>query len=161
MPSFRDLTDIPETLRILAPTESGHPAPVDDPPADLAVVDCAVYVDGQRLEGSCSYPDARNKVAELRLTGQEAFAWVGLHAPTEHQMQEVGDVFGLHPLAIEDAVLAHQRPKLERYDDMLFLVLKTVNYVQHESLVLTREVVETGEVMVFVSARFRGDSPAR
>jgi magnesium transporter len=154
VPSFRELTDIPETLRALAPAETGQPAPVDDQPADLAVVDCAVYVDGQRLEGSCSYPDARKKVAELRLAGQEAFAWIGLHAPTEHQMQEVGDVFGLHPLAIEDAVLAHQRPKLERYDDMLFLVLKTVNYIPHESLVLTREVVETGEVMVFVSHDF-------
>ncbi|HEY2450264.1 MAG TPA: magnesium transporter CorA, partial [Mycobacterium sp.] len=92
-------------MRTLAPTETEHPAPADDQPADLAVVDCAVYVDGQRLDGSCSYPDAKKTVTELRLAGREAFAWIGLHAPTEHQMQEVGDVFGLHPLAIEDAVL--------------------------------------------------------
>ena len=69
-------------------------------------------------------------------------------------MQEVADVFGLHPLAVEDAVCAHQRPKLERYDDTLFLVLKTVNYVPHESVVLAREIVETGEVMVFVGVDF-------
>ena len=69
-------------------------------------------------------------------------------------MQEVADVFGLHPLAVEDAVHAHQRPKLERYDDTLFLVLKTVNYVQHESVVLARQIVETGEVMVFVGEDF-------
>jgi magnesium transporter len=154
MPSFRDLSDIPETLRALAVTETEHHASPQDEPADLAVVDCAVYVDGQRLAGSCSYSHARSKVSELRLSGQEAFAWIGLHEPTEHQMQEVGDVFGIHPLAVEDAVCAHQRPKLERYDDMLFLVLKTVNYVLHESMVLTREVVETGEVMVFVGTDF-------
>ncbi len=156
MPSFRDLSDIPETLRTLAPTETveHHVAPPVDEPADHAVVDCAVYVDGERLAGSCSYTDARNKVSELRLDGREAFAWIGLHEPTEHQMQEVGDVFNLHELAVEDAVCAHQRPKLERYDDMLFLVLKTVNYVPHESMVLTREVVETGEIMVFVSTDF-------
>jgi magnesium transporter len=155
MPSFRNLSDIPETLRTLAPAETHEqPAPPDDEPADHAVVDCAVYVDGERLAGSCSYTDARNKVAELQLAGQEAFAWIGLHAPTEHQMQEVGTVFGLHPLAVEDAVQAHQRPKLERYDETLFLVLKTVNYVPHDSLVLTREVVETGEIMIFVGTDF-------
>src|SRR5882757_2574841 len=74
--------------------------------------------------------------------------------PTEHQMQEVGNVFGLHPLAVEDAVCAHQRPKLERYDETLFLVLKTVNYVPHESVALAREIVETGEVMIFVGKDF-------
>jgi magnesium transporter len=153
--TFRDLSDVPETLRTLAPPKPEENGAAEDHlPADLAVVDCAVYVDGQRLDGSCSYPDARKKVAELRLAGQGAFAWIGLHEPTEHQMQEVGDVFGLHPLAVEDAVCAHQRPKLERYDDMLFLVLKTVNYIQHESQVLAREVVETGEVMVFVGEDF-------
>ena len=85
---------------------------------------------------------------------QEAFVWVGLHEPDQAHMQEVADVFGLHPLAVEDAVHAHQRPKLERYDDTLFLVLKTVNYVPHESVVLAREIVETGEVMVFVGSDF-------
>ena len=57
-------------------------------------------------------------------------------------------------MAVEDAVQAHQRPKLERYDETLFLVLKTVNYVPHDSLVLTREIVETGEIMIFVSGDF-------
>ncbi|CKM47997.1 magnesium and cobalt transporter [Mycobacterium tuberculosis] len=69
-------------------------------------------------------------------------------------MQDVADVFGLHPLAVEDAVHAHQRPKLERYDETLFLVLKTVNYVPHESVVLAREIVETGEIMIFVGKDF-------
>ncbi len=153
MPSFRD---IPETLRPMARPERDEPPHThpDDLPAEQAVVDCGIYVDGVRLPGNFTHAEARAKVGELQLAGQEAFAWIGLHEPTEHQMQEVGQVFGLHPLAVEDAVQAHQRPKLERYDETLFLVLKTVNYVPHESVVLTREIVETGEIMIFVNGDF-------
>ena len=91
---------------------------------------------------------------ELEAEGKDAFVWIGLHEPDEHQMQAVADVFGLHELAVEDAVHAHQRPKLERYDKTLFLVLKTVNYVEHESVAKAREIVETGEIMIFVGADF-------
>ena len=91
---------------------------------------------------------------QIEALGQEAFVWVGLHEPNEAQMQDVADVFGLHPLAVEDAVHAHQRPKLERYDDTLFLVLKTVNYVPHESVAQARQIVETGEIMIFVGKNF-------
>jgi magnesium transporter len=157
MPTFRELRDIPETLRPLArPQRDEPPHPQPDPhlPADQAVVDCGVYIDGERLPGVYSQIDACAKVTELQLAGQEAFAWIGLHEPNEEQMQEVSEVFGLHALAAEDAVSAHQRPKLERYDESLFLVLKTVNYVPHESIVLAREVVETGEIMIFVGASF-------
>ena len=153
MPSFRD---IPETLRPQARPERDeppHPQP-EHLPAQQAVVDCGIYVDGGRLPGTFTHAEARAKVGELQVAGQEAFAWIGLHAPTEHQMQEVGDAFSMHPLAIEDAVCAHQRPKLERYDESLFLVLKTLNYVPHESTLLAREIVETGEVMVFVTCDF-------
>ena len=119
------------------------------------MVDCGVYLEGQRLPGKYdSYAAALNKVREIELIGHEAFVWVGLHEPDEAHMQEIADVFGLHPLAVEDVVHAHGRPKLERYDDTLFLVLKTVNYVPHESVVLAREIVETGEVMVFVGNNF-------
>jgi magnesium transporter len=69
-------------------------------------------------------------------------------------MQTVADVFELHELAVEDAVHAHQRPKLERYDNTLFLVLKTVKYVEHESVAKARQIVETGEIMIFVGADF-------
>jgi magnesium transporter len=69
-------------------------------------------------------------------------------------MQSVADVFGLHELAVEDAVHAHQRPKLERYDNTLFLVLKTIMYVEHESVAKAREIVETGEIMIFVGPDF-------
>ncbi|OBK35925.1 magnesium and cobalt transport protein CorA [Mycobacterium sp. 1245111.1] len=155
MPSFRELRDIPETLRPLARPQRDEP-PHPQPPqegltADQAVVDCGIYVNGERVPGTFSYAEARAKVSELQLSGLGAFAWIGLHAPTEHQMQEVGEAFGMHELAIEDAVCAHQRPKLERYDESLFLVLKTLNYLPHESALSAPEIVETGEIMIFVN----------
>lgn len=123
-------------------------------PLSEAVVDCAVYSEGRRLPGKYTHAAALAKVHELEKDGQEAFVWVGLHEPDERQMQSAAEVFGLHPLAVEDAVNAHQRPKIERYDDTLFLVLKTVNYVPHESVELAHEIVETGEIMVFVGSDF-------
>ena len=152
---FPGFDALPEVLRPVAKPrvyqEHAHPATAPAQP----LIDCGVYVDGQRLPGKySSYAAAVNKVREIQLMEQEAFVWVGLHEPDEAHMQEVADVFGLHPLAVEDAVHAHQRPKLERYDETLFLVLKTVNYVPHESVVLAREIVETGEVMIFVGKDF-------
>jgi magnesium transporter len=78
------------------------------------------------------------------------FVWLGLYEPTEDELTAIAEQYGLHPLAVEDAVYAHQRPKLERYDDALFMVLKTARYVEHEQLTATSEVVDTGEVMVFL-----------
>jgi magnesium transporter len=69
-------------------------------------------------------------------------------------MREVGEVFGLHRLAVEDAVHAHQRPKVDRYGDTLFLVLKTVKYIPHESISKAHDIVGTGEIMVFVGPDF-------
>ena len=149
MPSFRAL---PPSLRAVASTRPAHPdANRIHVPVARAVVDCGVYADGRRLPGKYTHAAALAKVHELQRGGQPAFVWIGLHEPDEHQMQAVAEVFGLHPLAVEDAVHAHQRPKLERYDDMLFLVLKTVNYVEHESVAKAREIVETGEIMIFVA----------
>jgi magnesium transporter len=153
MPSFRGLQ--PALLR---PTSKPKPAAPDahsiHVPVARAMVDCAVYADGARLPGKYTHGAALEKVHQLENSGLAAFVWIGLHEPDEHQMQAVADVFGLHELAVEDAVHAHQRPKLERYDDTLFLVLKTINYVEHESVALAREIVETGEIMVFVGKDF-------
>jgi magnesium transporter len=123
--------------------------PPSPPPAE-PIVDCAVYHDGARLPGVYSPRAAYDKVREQG----SGFVWVGLHEPDHQQMQDVADVFGLHPLAVEDAVQAYQRPKLERYDKTLLLVLKTVNYIPHESISLAREIVETGEIMVFTASDF-------
>ncbi|MCX6468547.1 MAG: magnesium and cobalt transport protein CorA [Corynebacteriales bacterium] len=138
------------SLPSLRSSGGGPPRPrVPIPPA-RAVVDCAVYVDGERKSGRRSYSEA---LAEVTATGQ-GFVWVGLHAPDDQQMAGVADTFGLHELMVEDAVHAHQRPKLERYDDTQFIVLRTVKYVEHDSLATTKEVVETGEIMIFVGKNF-------
>ncbi|OBK16151.1 magnesium/cobalt transporter CorA [Mycobacterium asiaticum] len=150
---FPGFDALPEALRPVAKARQQPAHPIPNPPPQT-LVDCGVYVDGQRLPGKYTLTEALARKQEAGQPGQEAFVWVGLHEPDEAQMQDVADVFGLHPLAVEDAVHAHQRPKLERYDDSLFLVLKTVNYVPHESVARAREIVETGEIMIFVGQDF-------
>ncbi|MFI1679578.1 MULTISPECIES: magnesium and cobalt transport protein CorA [unclassified Streptomyces] len=119
--------------------------------AASAVVDCAVYRDGRRLECTDALTP-HEAMLEVRRRG--GFAWIGLHEPTEAEFAGIAAEFGLHPLAVEDAVHAHQRPKLERYDDTLFTVFKTIHYVEHTELTATSEVVETGEVMCFTGRDF-------
>ncbi|MEU3708913.1 magnesium and cobalt transport protein CorA [Streptomyces catenulae] len=114
-----------------------------------AIVDCAVYREGRRVQEACTPAEA---MAAVRTEG--GFAWIGLHEPSEAEFAGIAAEFGLHPLAVEDAVHAHQRPKLERYDDTLFTVFKTVHYVEHAELTATSEVVETGEVMCFTGRNF-------
>jgi magnesium transporter len=117
---------------------------------DGALVDWAYYRDGRRGGRIGSYAGAL-----ARARRGEGFVWIGLFQPTEQQLMAVGEEFGLHPLALEDAVEAHQRPKLERYDDRtLFAVFKTVRYVLSTALTATSEVVESGEVMVFCGPGF-------
>lgn len=110
------------------------------------IVDSAVYRHGTRVSVECpSHEYARMREAAAADGG---FVWVGLHQPTEQELGGVAQAFDLHPLAVEDAVKAHQRPKLERYDDSLFLVLKTLWYVDEE------DAVETGEVSIFLGRDF-------
>ncbi|WP_069173403.1 magnesium and cobalt transport protein CorA [Streptomyces griseus] len=108
------------------------------------IVDCGIYRDGRRTEGPADFSDALD---EARATG-DAFVWIGLHEPTEKEFDLVSSEFGLHPLAVEDALRAHQRPKLEIYDDSLFVVVKPVVYA-HES-----DAVSTGELMLFMGDSF-------
>lgn len=153
MPSFRALP--PSRLRpVVRSRTEGPDAKSIHIPVARAMVDCGVYCEGTRLPGKYTHAAALNKVHEIEAEGGAAFVWIGLHEPDEHQMKAVADVFGLHELAVEDAVHAHQRPKLERYDQALFLVLKTVMYVDHESMAKARQIVETGEVMIFVGPDF-------
>ncbi len=140
-------------LQVLGRSADPNPGKKPVRPAG-SIVDCAVYLDGVRLPGTFAPSAALAKVHELTATGQQAFVWIGLHEPDHQQMQTIADLFQLHPLAVEDAVHAHQRPKAERYDETLFLVLKTVNYIPHDTVALAREIVETGEIMVFVGRDF-------
>jgi magnesium transporter len=115
-----------------------------------SVVDCAVYVDGDRLPGLRTHTEA---LAEVRERGH-GFVWLGLHEPTVPEMRDVAEAFGLHARAVRDAARAYRRPKLEHRDDVLFMVVKTVLHVEHESPTTAKEIVETGEVMAFVGADF-------
>ena len=119
-------------------------------PVDAHVVDCGVYLDGKRLPGRWTHTEAIEEVRDRR----SGFVWIGLHEPTEQQIEGIAETFGLHQLAVEDAVQAHQRPKLENYDDTLFMVLKTLKYVAHESPTTANEIVETGELMAFLGRDF-------
>ncbi|MFE9811847.1 magnesium and cobalt transport protein CorA [Streptomyces sp. NPDC005548] len=119
-------------------------------PLGSAVVNCVAYQGGTRV------PEGRDLVDTVeRIRKQdEGFVWLGLHEPTEQEFAGIAELFDLHPLAVEDVVEAHQRPKLERYGDTLFAVFKTVCYVEHTELTATSEVVDTGEIMVFVGPDF-------
>ncbi|MEU0689370.1 CorA family divalent cation transporter [Streptomyces uncialis] len=122
-----------------------------DPGSPSAIVDCAVYRDGSRVDSAeCLTPHG----AMLQVRRDGGFAWIGLHEPTEAEFSGIAAEFGLHPLAVEDAVHAHQRPKLERYDDTLFTVFKTIHYLEHDELTATSEIVESGEVMCFTGENF-------
>ncbi|MDJ1136679.1 magnesium and cobalt transport protein CorA [Streptomyces iconiensis] len=114
-----------------------------------AVVDCAVYREGRRDRNHLSPDEALRTVRSHDGHNRQGFVWIGLHEPTEEEFAGIAQEYGLHPLAVEDAVHAHQRPKLERYDESLFTVFKTIHYVEHAELTASSEVVETGEVMCF------------
>jgi magnesium transporter len=107
------------------------------------IVDCGVYREGRRRDGRVGLRDA-----EIASREQGAFVWVGLHEPTEEEFDSVRREFNLHELAVEDAIKAHQRPKLEVYGDSLFMVLRTARYIDET------ETVEFGEILLFVGERF-------
>lgn len=109
----------------------------------MTIVDNAVYVGGRRIPG----PDSLAGTCEL-MRQQAGLAWIGLHRPTEDEFSSLASQFDLHPLAVEDAVQAHQRPKLERYGETLFVVLRTTRYVD------ATEELDFGELHVFVGGDF-------
>ncbi len=107
------------------------------------IVDCAVYDQGVRRGGDQPLEHALEASRE-----QGCFVWIGLFEPTPSEFYAVRREFGLHDLAVEDAVKAHQRPKLEVYGDDLFVVLKTARYVE------VFETVEFSEIQAFVGASY-------
>ena len=107
------------------------------------IVDCAVYEDGRRRDGYLPLEDAFRAARD-----DGAFVWIGLHEPTEQEFGAVRREFGFHELAVEDAIKAHQRPKLEVYGDTLFAVLKPAIYYDD------RDEIELGEILLFVGDGF-------
>jgi len=109
------------------------------------IIDCAVYRSGERIDEPAHQADVHAAREEADRVG--GFLWLGLFEPDAAELQRYADELGLHPLAVEDAVSAHQRPKMERYDDDLFVVLKTLAYTADDT-------VETGEVAMFVGSDY-------
>lgn len=109
----------------------------------MTIIDNAVYVDGVRS----AEPQSLEQTFDT-LERHGGMAWIGLYRPTEAEMAAVAAEFGLHRLAVEDAISAHQRPKLERYDDNLFTVLRPARYLD------ATETVEFGELHVFTGENF-------
>ncbi|HLM77680.1 MAG TPA: magnesium/cobalt transporter CorA [Rubrobacteraceae bacterium] len=107
------------------------------------IVDSAIYVEGRRAAEPRSLQETYEVCREER-----GVAWIGLYKPSEEEFASVAEEFELHPLAVEDAVKAHQRPKIEHYGETLFVVLKTARYLDES------ETVEFGEVHVFVGPNF-------
>jgi magnesium transporter len=110
----------------------------------MTIVDMAVYSDGKRRAEDIDLATAYEQCAQ----DNSSWVWIGLHQPTEEEYDSVKEEFALHPLAVEDAIKAHQRPKLEEYGHSLFFVFKPARY--HDD----REEVEFGEILVFMGAGF-------
>lgn len=107
------------------------------------IVNNAIYQNGQRVAS----PESLEETTELK-DSLRGMAWIGLYQPSKQEFQTVAEEFGLHELAVEDAVQAHQRPKLERFDSVLFVVLRTAHYVDPQ------EIIDFGEIHLFLGPDF-------
>ncbi len=108
------------------------------------IIDCAIYRRGHREEASHE-PAALGEALDS-LADTDGFLWIGLYEPTLEELAQFAEPLNLHPLAVEDAVEAHQRPKVERYENHLFMSIKTVTY--------TNDNIETSEISAFLGQRY-------
>jgi magnesium transporter len=118
-----------------------------------AIVGCDLFAGGAAVESPGSTADLE-QLHERAREQPGAFVWLDLHEPTEAALTRVAGVFGLHPLAVEDVLHREQRVKIERYDDVVFLVVRAAHYAEHEQLTATSEIVSTGFVRLFVGPHF-------
>ncbi len=109
----------------------------------MALIDNAVYVAGRRTED----PASLDETFEV-MRSRGGMAWIGLYRPSADEVRSIADEFSLHPLAVEDALAGHQRSKLERYGDTLFVVLRPARYLD------AVEEVEFGELHLFIGPDF-------
>ena len=110
---------------------------------ERVIVDCAIYDEGKRRDGEVEPREAYDAARE-----KGSFVWIGLYEPSEEEFDSIQREFELHELAVEDAINAHQRPKIETYGDTTFLVLKTARYIDPD------EIVQFGEILVFLGHDF-------
>ncbi|MFE3492614.1 magnesium and cobalt transport protein CorA [Streptomyces sp. NPDC059175] len=109
-----------------------------------SIVQAALYRDGRRVSSPASLAETFRQLREQ----PAGMAWIGLHRPSEAELVSLAEEFDLHELAVEDAMEAHQRPKLERYGETLFVVLRAARYLD------AQEEVDFGELHVFVGSDF-------
>ncbi|WP_410170769.1 magnesium and cobalt transport protein CorA [Corynebacterium antarcticum] len=146
---------MPSIRRVLKPRTSPAdkitPSPMGpDAPVEEAIERCTVYVDGADDGQPHTY---RSALEHVRREGR-GWVWLGLLEPNERQMMEIAEAFNIHELIVEDAVNAHQRPKVERYDQQLFMVVRSVMFKEHESVNDASEIIETGEIQMILGPDF-------
>ncbi|MEV0081962.1 magnesium/cobalt transporter CorA [Saccharopolyspora sp. NPDC050642] len=159
MPEWRPLRKrprrTPKQSGPAAPEHSMDPRSADERPlADRPLIDTAIYRDGVRT----ATPSSLAETYRLLRDEPGTMAWIGLYRPAEEELLAAAEEFDLHKLAVEDAIVAHQRPKIERYGDTLFVVLRAATYVDET------EEVSFGELHLFIGPNFvltvrHGQSP--
>ncbi|WIM68817.1 magnesium and cobalt transport protein CorA [Corynebacterium breve] len=130
--------------------KAAKPSPRMTVPVERSIDHCYVYHEGKRLPGEYHFSSALEKAHEA----SDGFVWLSLKEPDNAQMERVADAFSIHKLIVEDAVLAHQRPKVERYDDQLFIVVRSVNYADDEEVTDARQIISTGEAQMLIGRDF-------
>ncbi|MFJ8669930.1 magnesium and cobalt transport protein CorA [Streptomyces sp. NPDC093600] len=138
MPPRRSVPDRAADEHAAAPPQAGTPG------REGSVIAAALYEDGRRV----STPDSLAETYRQLRKRPGGMAWIGLYRPDPEELHSLAAEFDLHPLAIEDALEAHQRPKLERYGDTLFVVLRAARYMD------AAEEVDFGELHMFVGPDF-------
>ncbi|MFE6229191.1 MULTISPECIES: magnesium and cobalt transport protein CorA [unclassified Streptomyces] len=124
-----------------------EPSPAAAPPEPSggpSVIQATLYREGRKVSSPATLAETYRQLREH----PDGMAWIGLHRPTEEELHSLAAEFDLHELAVEDALEAHQRPKLERYGDTLFVVLRAARYLD------AQEEVDFGELHIFVGPDF-------
>lgn len=143
-PSSSPSPSRPPTRPAAAGVAAAEPGPAVPPGQLTSVVTAALYDDGRRTSSPGSLAETFRQLREK----PGGMAWIGLHRPSPTELHALAEEFDLHPLAIEDALEAHQRPKVERYGETLFVVLRAARYLD------ATEEVDFGELHVFVGPDF-------
>lgn len=146
MSDFRNLAKRAFRMPVSRRTAKPEPSP-PEPPAETdhnSVIDAALYRDGRRMYT----PESLLETYRLSRADPDTMAWIGLVKPSEAELVSLATEFDLHELALEDAMEAHQRPKLERYGETLFVVLRAARYLD------VSESVDFSELHIFVGPGF-------
>ena len=148
IPMLRAFSRTPSTRAARRPGPEPVELPVRDDdnakPNGHSVVDSAIYCDGRRVAS----PESLAETYRVLHKAPKSLAWIGLYRPDRRELASLAAEFDLHELAVEDAIQAHQRPKLERYGDTLFVVLRAARYRDEA------EEVDFGEIHLFVGPAF-------